>query len=265
MNEAQVNAYLRRIGADRPAAPDAGALRELHAHHLRAIPFENLSVHLGEDIVLETDALLDKLVRDRRGGFCYELNGAFAALLTALGYQVSLLAGRVYGPEGRLGPPFDHLALRVTPTAGDDTGAWLVDVGFGRHSLYPLRLDERGDQQDPGGVFRIADAPDGDLEVTRDGEPQYRLEQRPRVLPDFVPTCWWQRTSPESHFTRSVVCSLPTASGGRVTLSGDRLVTTEPGQDRREETLPDDAAVLDAYRGHFGIELDRVPRAPHRP
>jgi N-hydroxyarylamine O-acetyltransferase len=255
---AEVDAYLARIGAARPARADAAALRELQLRHLLAVPFENLSIHLGEPIVLEPGALRDKLLRRRRGGFCYELNGAFSELLAALGFQVTLLAARVFG-DGDLGPPFDHLALRVD-VAGD--GPWLADVGFGRHSSYPLRLDTAAEQADPGGTFRVAVTADGDLDVIRDGQPQYRVEPRPRSLGDFGPTCWWQQTSPESHFTRSLVCSLLTERG-RVTLS-DRTLIHTTGDRREERTLAGDAEVLDAYRSLFGIVLDRLPTPPAR-
>jgi N-hydroxyarylamine O-acetyltransferase len=250
IDSSRADDYLARIGVRRPARAGADALRDLHRRHLLTVPFENLSVHLGEDIVLEAEALTGKVAVDRRGGFCYELNGAFAALLTALGYPVTLLAARVFGEDGP-GPLFDHLALRVeTPQP------WLVDVGFGRHSEYPLHLDGRGEQADPGGVFRISETPQGDLDVHRDGVPQYRLEQRPRTLADFELGCWWNRTSPKSHFTRSLVCSLLTEKG-RITLSGRTLTVTDAGS-RHEEELPEDA-VLAAYREHFGIVLDRVP------
>jgi N-hydroxyarylamine O-acetyltransferase len=251
-----LDAYLARIGAARPTRADAAALRELQLRHLLAVPFENLSIHLGEPIVLEPAALLDKLVRRRRGGFCYELNGAFADLLSTLGFGVTLLAARVFGEDGP-GPPFDHLALRVD-VGGD--GPWLADVGFGRHSSYPLRLGSRDEQADPGGTFRIAETTDGDLDVIRDGQPQYRLEPRPRSLADFEPTCWWQQTSPRSHFTRSLVCSLLTGDG-RVTLS-DRTLIRTAGDRREERTLTGDAEALDAYRTWFGIVLDRLPRSP---
>jgi len=252
----ELDAYLARIGAARPARADATALRELQVRHLLAVPFENLSIHLGERIVLEPAALRDKLVRRRRGGFCYELNGAFSELLSTLGFEVTLLAARVFGDDG-LGPPFDHLALRVD--AGGD-GPWLADVGFGRHSSYPLRLDSGAEQADPGGTFRIAETADGDLDVIRDGQPQYRVEPRPRSLGDFEPTCWWQQTSPKSHFTRSLVCSLLTEHG-RITLS-DRTLIRTTGEQRDERTLTGDAEVLDAYRSYFGIVLDRVPPSP---
>ncbi|WP_329328828.1 arylamine N-acetyltransferase [Streptomyces luteogriseus] len=270
MNSAQVDAYLRRLGADHPAWPTVDALRELHLRHLRTVPFENLSIHLGEEIVLEEKRLLDKVVGARRGGFCYELNGSFGALLAALGYDVALLAGRVYGDEGRLGIPYDHLALRVRTVDGGD---WLADVGFGAHSHLPLAFGDRGEQEDPGGTFRIVEAgPDAagvrgghgtvdaaDLDVFRDGRAQYRLEVRPRALGDFVAGAWWHSTSSVSHFTRSLVCSRVTEEGGRITLSGRRLTVTAADGTREERGLEADEEVLGVYRERFGIELDQVP------
>src|SRR5436305_1373093 len=94
MNEASVAAYLQRIGLPYPERPDAQYLRRLHGRHLHTVPFENLSIHLSEDVPLDEDALFDKIITQRRGGYCYELNGLFAALLRALGYRVSLLAVR---------------------------------------------------------------------------------------------------------------------------------------------------------------------------
>lgn len=251
MDRRQADDYLARIGIARPVPGDVAALRDLQLRHLLRVPFENLSIHLAEGIVLEETALIEKLVHRRRGGFCYELNGAFAALLSALGFRVTLLAACVHGRDG-WGPPFDHLALRV-----DTPEPWLVDVGFGRFSHYPLKLDLRSEQRDPGGTFRIADGADGDLEVFMDGEPQYRIESRPRELRDFEPTCWWQETSPKSHFTRSLVCSLLTERG-RVTLSDRTLVHTMDAE-RQERLLTGDDEVLAAYRTYFGIVLDRVP------
>ena len=190
-----------------------------------------------------------KVVERHRGGFCYEVNGAFAALLRRLGHDVDLLAARGHRNDGGLGPPYDHLALRVD-------GEWLVDVGFGRFAHEPLRFAD-GDQADPAGTFRVVEAPHGDVDVLMDGVPQYRLELRPRQLGDFAATAWWHATSPDSHFTQSLVCSRLTETG-RVTLSERLYVRTDDGV-RTERTIDDDAEVLSVYRDEFGIELDAVP------
>ncbi|MEU6672738.1 arylamine N-acetyltransferase [Streptomyces sp. NPDC046925] len=251
----QTDAYLRRIGAERPAAPTTRALHDLHLAHLRAVPFENLSIHLDEDIELTEESLVAKVVGAHRGGFCYELNGAFAALLTALGFQVTLMQARVYDASGQPGIPYDHLALRVRTSDGGD---WLADIGFGTHSHFPLVFGDRGDQSDPGGTFCVTETPEGDLDVSRDGKLQYVADRRPRALGDFTAGAWWHRTSPRSHFTQSLVCSLLTGTG-RITLSGRTLTTTTDGE-RHVVELATDSEVLDAYATHFGIVLKQVPQ-----
>jgi N-hydroxyarylamine O-acetyltransferase len=251
MDDHDVDSYLHRLAIARPARADADSLRALQAAHLDAVPFENLSIHLGEPITLDDAQILDKLVARRRGGFCYELNGGFAMLLRALGFEVELLGGRVMGTSG-LGPPLDHLALRVrTPEP------WLVDVGFGANSRHPLRLDVDGVQHDPAGEFQLVPAAHGDVDVMKDGRMQYRLELRPRELDEFAAMCWYQQRSPLSMFTQSLVCTRPTSTG-RVTLSGRLLIRTDDGV-RTETTLDDDAGVLAAYRECFDIEMVDVP------
>jgi N-hydroxyarylamine O-acetyltransferase len=257
VDDETVVAYLNRIGLAPPVAGDAAGLRTMHRAHQMTVPFENLSLHLGEPISLDERDLIDKIVRRRRGGFCYELNGAFALLLEALGARVSRVAARVYGEAG-LGPPFDHLALIVRPA--DGSGPWLADVGFGSHSDHPLLLDARDDQDDPAGRFRLADAGAADIDVLREDKPQYRIEMRERSLADCVPTCWWQATSPLSHFTRSTICSKLTADG-RVSISGRMLIRTQAGT-RTEHRLDTDDLLLAAYRDHFGVTLSRVPNDP---
>jgi N-hydroxyarylamine O-acetyltransferase len=254
MDEQTVRRYLDRIGAPAIGAPSVSLLCELHVRHLEAVPFENLSIHLGERIVLDEDVLVDKIVDRGRGGFCYELNGLFAALLRAIGFQVSLLSAGVHMASG-LSSPLNHLALRV-----DLDERYLVDVGFGAHSRHPLRLDWPEPQADPDGEFLLIDVGDGDVDVLRDGEPQYRVEARARSLADFVPTCWWHQTSPDSHFTKGPTCSRSTADG-RVTLADHRLIQTVAGV--RTETELSDQDALAAYREHFGIVLTRLPAAPN--
>jgi N-hydroxyarylamine O-acetyltransferase len=251
VDDRHVEAYLERIGV-KVGPPDARYLEDLQVSHLRSVPFESLSIHLGERISLADEALFDKIVVRRRGGFCYELNGLFAELLTALGYQVTRLAASVYTGES-VGPPLDHLALVVVA----DGQRWLVDVGFGAFAQHPLRFDMRGDQADPAGTYRIEELVNGDVLVAENGVPTYRLEPRPRELAEFGPTCWWQQTSPESHFTVAPICSIPTEYG-RVTVRGRTLIETT-SKLRSERVVDDDGELLTVYRDRFGIVLDRIP------
>jgi N-hydroxyarylamine O-acetyltransferase len=244
--------YLDRIGLEGPLQSDFRTLARLQQAHLDAVPFENLSIHLGEPIDLTLDALVHKIVGRRRGGFCYELNGAFGALLAALGFRVTLLAARVFDGKGGWGPPYDHLALRV-----DLDEPWLVDVGFGAFSRQPLRLAARDEQSDGHARFLLIDADHGDVEVHMDDKPNYLLDLRPRALADFIATCWWQQTSPLSHFTQSLVCSLPTPTG-RITLSDRVLIRTDNGQ-RSQTSFETDEDILAAYEQYFGLRLKTCP------
>ena len=135
------DAYLKRINYTGPLEPSPETLRALQVAHLRTVPFENLSIHAGEPIVLEENALFTKIVERRRGGFCYEANGLFAALLRALGFEVAMLAAGVAKSQGGFGPQFDHMTLMVTLDE-----RWLADVGFGDSFLEPLLLDSRMEQ-----------------------------------------------------------------------------------------------------------------------
>jgi N-hydroxyarylamine O-acetyltransferase len=244
--------YLARIGLAGVPAATAEGLAVLQEAHLRAVPFENLSIHLGEPIELDESLLLAKVLDRRRGGFCYELNGAFAALLRALGYQVEYLQARVFNREGEPGVPYDHMALRVDQ--------WLLDVGFGRFTMRPVRLDTVAEQADPVGTVQVRPTAEGDLDLYVNGAPQYRVDPRPQRLSDFAPTCWYQQTSPASHFTRSLVCTIATGTG-QVTLSGHKLIETVDGV-RTEKVLASDGEVLAAYGDLFGVVLDRLPPEP---
>ncbi|GAA1920616.1 arylamine N-acetyltransferase family protein [Streptantibioticus ferralitis] len=253
MDAAMVDEYLGRIGATRPRRADLDALRELQERHVLSVPFENLDYHLDEDIFLD-ERVVQKIVRDRRGGGCYELNPSFGFLLTALGYQVGILGAQVRRPDG-LGSPLGHLVLRV-----DLEEPWLVDVGFRKNSRLPLRIASPDVQPDPHGDYRLTRTENGAIDVSADGAPLYRVDDRPVRLQDFRPTLWWFRTCPDSPFLQDLFCSLPTTDG-RVTLKGDRLTRTSGGE-RSTEVLPDDDAIRAAYRKFFGFELDTLPTAP---
>jgi N-hydroxyarylamine O-acetyltransferase len=246
-----VQVYLDRIGYRGSLVPTAETLRALHVAHLQAVPFENLSIHTGQPIVLEEEALFEKVVTRRRGGFCYELNGLFAALLRALGFEVDLLAAGVARAGGAYSPDFDHVALAVSLTEG-----WLVDVGFGDSFREPLRLGERREQAQGERAYRIDEKEPHLALLQREGvesawEPQFRFTLQPRALSDCAAMCLYHQTSPQSHFTQKRICSLATPEG-RITLSDLRLIITRSGvkQERILESEEEHAATL---RELFGI------------
>ncbi|MBZ5629328.1 MAG: arylamine N-acetyltransferase [Acidobacteriia bacterium] len=262
-----LDAYLRRISYSGPLAPTLETLRALHYAHLLAVPFENLDIHRGVPIALDQQHLFDKIVLRRRGGFCYELNSLFAALLSHLDFQVTLFSARVPIQENRVGPEFDHLTLRV-----DLDTPWLADVGFGESFIEPLPLLPNAEQfqrdvfycldtrDDRWRVLRYSPEPGNrrGVAVLTDAACEWRMlydfTLQPQRISDFYAMCRHHQTSPESHFTRNRVCSILTPTG-RVTLTGARLVITE-GATRREIAVATSEEYDTALQQYFGIRLD---------
>jgi N-hydroxyarylamine O-acetyltransferase len=243
-----IPAYLARILYAGPTQANAETLRALHRAHLVAVPFENLDIHLGLKITIDEAAILNKVVVLRRGGFCYELNGAFAALLRALGFQVTLLSARVARANGDEGPEFDNLTLRV-----DLNEPWLADVGFGESFLEPLLLEAGKDQRDPTGKYRLL-AQGECLRIEKFScRPQYSFSLQPRRLEEFAGMCRYHQTSPESSFTQKRICSRAT-SDDRITLSEMKLITTSEGA-REERSLSSEKEWNSTLREKFGIRL----------
>jgi N-hydroxyarylamine O-acetyltransferase len=248
-----VPAYLARIAYAGPTHPTADTLRQLHVAHLYTVPFENLDIHLHRKITCDEQRFLRKIIELRRGGFCYELNGAFAALLRALGFRVTLLSARVSREDGSASEEFDHLALRV-----DLEEPWLADVGFGDSFLEPLRLETDEEQKETTGrTYRIVNV--GDVRVMQrklddaTWKPQYQFTLQSHQLEDFEARCVYQQTSPESHFTRQRICTLATPEG-RNTLSDLRLIKTIHRQ-RSEQLLQDEEEWRKSLSDYFGIRL----------
>jgi N-hydroxyarylamine O-acetyltransferase len=247
-----IKAYLERITYHGSLAPTAQTLKELQVAHLLAVPFENLSIHSGESIVLDDDALFDKVVVRRRGGFCYELNGLFAALLRGLGFNVATLSARVGNAAGVFGPDFDHMALMVS--LGE---RWLADVGFGDTFREPLRIDDLNVQAQGGRAYRIVF--DGEYLIlkertTEGGEwkAQYRFDLQAHQYADYAEMCHYHQTSPESHFTQGRICSRATPEG-RVTLSDMRFIATTMDGGRQERMVTNEEEYAAILREQFGI------------
>jgi len=250
-----VNAYLERINYIGSREPSAQTLRDLQFAHLRSVPFENLSIHSNEPIVLDDAALFEKVVGRRRGGFCYELNGLFGALLRALGFDVEMLSAGVARSDGNFGPDFEHMTLLVKLDQ-----RWIADVGFGDSFLEPLLLDEPGEQLQGARAYKFVTEDNYRVLMQRnyDGTwaAQYRFTLTPHQYGDYGAMCHYQQTSPESHFTQGRICTLVTAEG-RVTLSELRLMKTNSVGERDEQTLPSENEYASALREHFGIVMTR--------
>lgn len=255
-----VDAYLERLQYVGDRGPTLATLQALHYQHLLTIPIENLDIHQNREVILTLDALFDKIITRKRGGFCYELNGLFYELLNALGFAVKRISGRTYEAGKGFNPEFDHLAI-VARIDGVD---WLVDVAFGRRfPLYALPLEQNKIQQDRSGCYVIAEH-DSDytairhLNEMREWETGYIFTLTPRELADFADMCRFHQTSSDSYFTRNRLCAIVTPEG-RITLTDTTLKITENGQ-ITERTVPDSQTFDTLLNDYFGIRLERNAR-----
>jgi len=249
-----VSAYLARIGYTGPVTPTPEVLRAIHRAHMLAVPFENLDISRGRKIVVDQDACVRKIVEEHRGGFCYEMNGAFAALLQAIGFQITLLSARVARQDGSFGPEFDHLTLRV-----DLDRPWLADVGFGDSFIEPLRLLPGIAQKDGTQIYRILETA-GVLQLEKweaegSWKAQYRFSLQPRRLQEFAEMCHYHQSSPDSSFTRKRLCTRATPEG-RITLSDMKLIITRNGEKKEERMLANEEEWRAALRQHFDLVLN---------
>jgi N-hydroxyarylamine O-acetyltransferase len=228
MDDLDIGPYLQRIGYRGSRSPTLEVLRKLHRRHLLSVPFENLDIHLGRRINLDQRQFYRKIVGDRRGGYCYELNGCFAFLFRKLGFKVSMLSARVAGKQGRFSPEFDHMTLLVHLK-----DRWLADVGFGDSFTQPKQIDNSDLQQDNGQFYKVARNNRRRI-VSRKTESgswkiQYSFSLRSRRLSEFAARNKYQQTSPRSHFTQGRLISQLTRSG-RVTLTNSKLTLTRDGK-----------------------------------
>jgi N-hydroxyarylamine O-acetyltransferase len=244
--------YLQRIYYTGDTSPGLNVLKNLQRSHLLHVPFENLDIHLGRPLSLETIDLFNKIVLNKRGGFCYELNGLFFELLRSLGFRARRISARVFD-QGNYGPEFDHLALIVDlPEA-----RYLCDVGFGEFAREPLKMELDRIQPDPGGDYLIDRFDQQYFRVSRmeTGEPipQYIFKNEPRSMIDFESMCLYHQSSPQSHFTRQRLITLLTETG-RVTLSGNLLKITT-GKDVIEIPLGDQTTFEQMLQEYFGVSI----------
>ena len=255
MKVMEIEAYLKRIGYSGSREPSVESLRLLHRAHMLTVPFENLDIPLGRPIVLSLPSFYDKIVRRRRGGFCYELNGLFGWLLEQLGFPVRILSARVFDGT-RPGPEFDHLVLLI-----EMEERLIADVGFGDSFLEPLGLDIGEGHGPCGSSYRLTGSDSERILQRRresDWEPPYVFSLTPRRLFEFNAMCQHHQTSSESIFTRKAVCSLAIPDG-RITLSNNHLIIMAGGR-REEQEVAGEEEYRALLKTRFGIDLDQIIR-----
>ncbi|MHA7650261.1 arylamine N-acetyltransferase family protein [Mycobacterium sp. ML4] len=253
-----LSAYFDRIGYRGSAAPTLEVLRALVAAHTRGIPFENLDPFLGVPVDdLSAEALTEKLVHRRRGGYCYEQNGLMGDALEELGFQVRRLGARVVWmrPPPAPTPPQTHTLLAVTFPGCQ--GPYLVDVGFGGQTPpAPLRLLTGGVQDTTHEPYRLEDRGDGLVLQTQLRDQWHDLYEfttvtRPQI--DLRVGSWYVSTHPASHFVTGLMVAAVT-DDARMNLAG-RTLTIHRAEGSEKILLESAAAVVDAIVRRFGINV----------
>ena len=246
-------AYLNRINYQGSIEPTADTLKALHYQHMLTVPFENLDISLGKTITLDQAIFYHKIVEQKRGGFCYELNGLFAQLLQKLGFQVTILSGRVAIPAGGYGADFGHLALLVEM----EDYSWLVDVGFGDSFREPIGFGPVSEQirntyrlvAEEAGYWILLQRPKAEQQERS----LYLFTLEPRKLEDFRNLCLYQQTSPDSIFTKGRLCTKATPEG-RITLTEKLLIITTVTE-KQEYPVNSEEHYQSLLKEHFRIIL----------
>ncbi|MFS8974706.1 arylamine N-acetyltransferase [Cupriavidus necator] len=261
LDAAQLDAWLARLGIAAPPSPTLEALDTVLAANLASIPFENVDPLLRRPVRIELDAVFDKLITQRRGGYCFELNTLLTAALTALGFSVTPLAARVrWGVPETVPTMTSHMLLRVEVAHQ----SYLADVGFGGPT--PFRAMPLSAPMDESFPYRLASSPPEaagsafhsyDMEARGDAGwiKLYRFDLTPQPWIDFVPRNWYVSTHPDSAFLHRLMAAR-TDAGTRVTLADGELAERAPDGTVRRQRLATPEAVVQVLSERFGVQLD---------
>ncbi|MBN3309895.1 ARY1 protein, partial [Amia calva] len=272
--------YFERIGYKGPFnKPDLETLSSIHRHHIQSIPFENLSMHCGETIIIDLDIIYNKIVRSSRGGWCCENNLLFSWVLKEMGYKFTTLGARVFNWHTKdYGKYETHLINRVVI----DGMSYVADVSYGVSGQIwePLELISGKDQPQLPAVFRLIED-NGIWALEKSGRKphipnekfansslldkspvrkMYCFTLTPRSVDHFVPTAQYLQTSPESLFIHKSICSLQTPTGFRALIGWTYSEVTFNYQDGVDlfqmSTIPDEE-VEKVLKEMFGLVLKR--------
>lgn len=248
-----LTAYLARIGWNLTPDVSLETLRALHLQHNGAIPFENLDVVLPREIELSDEALFQKLVVARRGGYCFEQNGLFERALKEVGFTVRSLLGRVIISNPPQMPPRTHRVLLVT-LEGEQ---WIADVGFGGQTLTaPIRLLAEVEQVTPHGLYRLQRAGEDWVLQFRHHQrwqSMYQFEIGPQYQADFVMGNFHSAHWPASHFRHHLLMCRHLPDGEKLTLTNFHFTHWNKGQVEEDKVLADVPALYETLQTRFGL------------
>ncbi|MCP1517509.1 N-hydroxyarylamine O-acetyltransferase [Pseudomonas migulae] len=248
--------YLQRLGFDAPPAPTLDTLRQLQLRHTGAFPFENLTTLSGEPVLIDLPSIEQKVLHDGRGGYCYELNNLFLALLQALGFNARGISGRVVmgQPEGAWTARTHRLSLVIL-----DDVRYITDVGFGGMvPTAPLLLDTQAEQRTPHEPYRIEQHADGytlRANVAGEWRAMYIFDLQRQEDIDFAVGNWYVSTHPESSFARQLMVAR-TGEGWRRTLNNGSFAIHRMGGESERLQVTDVDELVGLLEREFGI---RVP------
>jgi N-hydroxyarylamine O-acetyltransferase len=249
--------YLQRLGFDAPPAPTLETLRQLQLRHTGAFPFENLNTLSGQPVLIDLPSIEQKVLHDGRGGYCYELNNLFLALLQTLGFDARGISGRVVmgQPEGAWTTRTHRLSLVTL-----DGVRYITDVGFGGMvPTAPLMLDTVVEQFTPHEPYRIEQHEDGytlRANVAGEWRAMYIFDLQRQEDIDYAVGNWYVSTHPESPFARQLMVAR-TGEGWRRTLNNGSFAIHRIGRETERRQVADVDELMDLLRNEFDI---RVPR-----
>ncbi|MHC8315150.1 arylamine N-acetyltransferase family protein [Pseudomonas sp. LB3P31] len=247
--------YLQRLGFDAPPAPTLETLRQLQLRHTGVFPFENLATLAGEPVLIDLPSIEHKLLQENRGGYCYELNHIFLALLQELGFDARGITGRVVmgQPEGAWTARTHRLSVVHL-----DGVRYITDVGFGGMvPTAPLLLDSPAEQPTPHEPYRIEQHADGftlRAKVAGEWRPMYIFDLQRQEDVDYAVGNWYVSTHPESSFAKQLMVAR-TGDGWRRTLNNGSFAIHRIGQHSERRDVADVQELVSLLQHEFGIQV----------
>lgn len=251
-----LSAYLKRIEWQGEVRPDLETLRGIHLHHATRIAFENLDIQLGLPISLDLAALEDKMVRRRRGGYCFEQNHLFLAVLREIGFSVMPCEARV-----RMGMKIVTSRTHMLLIVSLPQGQFVCDVGFGGEGLlFPIRLDGEPHEQFLW-TYRVVE--EGRLRVVQSQHKDgwfdlYAFDPAGCAPIDFEVANWYTSTHPKSRFVQTLTAQLPLPDARHILRNRTYLIDRGSREETREVQNP--VELLELLERVFGLSFPSETR-----